>query len=57
MTQTTGQPQPRGNPVPAPLPGWVGDHDPTDQNWQEHGDEVHIAAQRAGRAWQQPETD
>ncbi|MBB4689168.1 hypothetical protein [Amycolatopsis jiangsuensis] len=31
--------------------------DPTDQNWQEVGDEIRIAAQRAGREQQRPETD
>ncbi|WP_020658998.1 hypothetical protein [Amycolatopsis benzoatilytica] len=57
MTRTTGQPLPDGGRAEAVRPGWTGDHDPADQNWQEHGDEVRIAAQRAGRAWQQPETD
>lgn len=57
MTQTTARPHPGIDPIPAPRPGQIGDHDPADQNWQEHGDEVHLAAQRAGRAWQQPETD
>ncbi|WP_158684547.1 hypothetical protein [Amycolatopsis orientalis] len=55
MTQTTEGPgSERGH---ASRPGRIGDHDPADQNWQEHGDEVHLAAQRAGRPWQQPETD
>ncbi|WP_020659659.1 hypothetical protein [Amycolatopsis benzoatilytica] len=51
MTQAPEQPQ------PLPLDTWVGDHDPADQNWLEHGDEIRLAAQRAGRERQQPETD
>ncbi|WP_158684435.1 hypothetical protein [Amycolatopsis orientalis] len=57
MTQMTHEPQPAGGSLAAPRRTWIGDHDPTDQNWQEVGDEIEVIAQRAGRAWQQPETD
>ncbi|MGV9293510.1 hypothetical protein [Amycolatopsis sp. NPDC003676] len=57
MAQMTENPQPAGGSLAAPRRTWIGDHDPTDQNWQEVGDEIQLAAQRAGRTWQQPETD
>ncbi|MGW7536019.1 hypothetical protein [Amycolatopsis sp. NPDC054798] len=57
MTQATDEPPPAGSSPATPRRTWIGDHDPADQNWQETGDEVRLAAQRAGRRWQQPETD
>ncbi|WP_158242550.1 hypothetical protein [Amycolatopsis echigonensis] len=53
----TEEPKPVGSSLATPRRTGIGDHDPTDQNWQEVGDEIQLAAQRAGRAWQQPETD
>ncbi|MEV0073097.1 MULTISPECIES: hypothetical protein [unclassified Amycolatopsis] len=48
--ETRQQPDADAEPTPraAELPG---------QNRRETGNEIRIAAQRAGREWQQPETD
>ncbi|HWD06809.1 MAG TPA: hypothetical protein VG674_30645 [Amycolatopsis sp.] len=53
MTEPLDEQHPAANPRRTRL---VHD-DPTDQDWQEVGDEVRRAAERAGRERERPETD